>query len=552
MRAVRRLVHYCTVLFAVGVVPRSSGAQLLVVTGEGDSAAIAHAELAYAEGDGPPVTWLSLRVSSGPVAVIAALPKAATAEPGLDAWFAALEKSSSPNVLPPRSALDCVEPPGYAHVTWPRGSGEPASELDLRSADDVATALEDQGLPPLRALPEAEHYAVWSWTRADRERTTRSLRIVGASAPLELTPAGAFPVLVSAVTSEPRQCLGERLNDELSARFLPGPECNYREVLEEWLAAHDTPLLETRSHGVLFEWAIHGNVVSSPPLADSYGRAASRELAVDADECARQLLELRHPDAPSPAACGDARDFELALAAAGPERATLQRWAISAAQGFSPLRLQPGGDPRLPLLNARSVADPGCGEPPPPLVVIDPPGGRSVAGPTTTTGVEETPVVDATTAGDVGCSCSPGHDPYYDDRDSACSSDTSGTSDDGDDACSGDSSSSSSDHDACSGDSSSSSDDGDDTCSGDSSSSSSSSDGCGSDSSSSGDSGCDGGSEDHSYDGDTCSGSAAPHAERGQKLQARTARPRRVKTSLWSLALVALALPIRRRKRRKI
>lgn len=549
MRALRRLFRSGTVLFVLGVVPRSSSAQLLIITPDAEPAAVSHAELAYATGDGPPVTWLGLRLASRPVAVVAALPRGARAEAALDAWFAALERSSSPNILPPQSAIDCIERPGYVHVAWPRRESEPASELDLESEADVAAALEAQGLPVPEALPEADHYAVWAWAGGEGDETTRSLRVVGASSPLALQPGGAFPVLISGITAGPAQWRDELPNDELSVELEPGPQCDYRERLRDWLVEHQSPLLESRSRQLLFDWSILESTVSLPPLAASYARAASREQDFDADECAKQLGQLRRSEAPSVTACGGAMDFQLALLASGNERATLQRWVGSGANGFFPDRLSENGQARLPLLRAASTTESACNDRPPPILVIDPPTRGSTTGGRSSVVNEDTVVVESTTT-DGSCNSAPGRDPYYDDRDTvACSSDTS--SDAGnDDDCAGDSSSSGSD-DTCSGDSSSSTDD--DACSGDSSSSSSGSDGCASDSSRSEDSGCDGGSEDESYDGDTCTGSAAPRAEQRQKLQAaQTPRPRRVTTSLWSLAFVALALPIRRRKRRKI
>jgi hypothetical protein len=490
-------------------------------------------------GDGPPVTWLAVRFGRGPIAIIAALPEQARAEAAPDAWFTALERSASTSILPPESALTCADDPGYVRIAWPRGDGEPGSELDLRATEDVVAALEERGLSAPPNLPEAEHYAIWSWGNADAEQTTRALRIVGASAPLDLRPSLGFPLLVSSITRGPQQLPDERGGDQLSLELRSGPESDYHARVRDWLTAHDEPLLETRARGPLFDWSILKNVVSLPPLADTYGRAAARELHFDADACVEQLRQLRDEEAASAAACGEARDFELSLAAAGHERATLERWVLSGALGFSPERLEAGGDARLPVLRARTLNGAKCGDEPPPRIVDGPSeGGGTKAGPSTPVVVEDTVVVEQAPASDIGCSCSPGRDPYYDDRDtSSCSSDTS--SDSGTD-------------DACSGDSSSSSDD--DACSGDSSSSSSDQDGCASDSSnSSRDSGCDGGSEEQGYDGDTCTGSAAPGALREQKRQAAlTARPRRVKTSLWSLSLVALALPIRRRKRRKI
>jgi hypothetical protein len=552
MRNLRRCVRCCLLALALSAASGRSQAQLWIVAPDEEPQSIEHAELAFAHGDGPAATWLSLRFTPGPVAIVAALPKSAAVEHGLDAWFSALEAGASLNVLPPESAAACGKTLGYSHVGWPREAGVAPSELELRTAADVAAALEEQGLPAPHDLPEADHYAVWSWPRTELAATTRTLRVVGEGALLALSPGASFPLLVSGFSRGPVSAPSELPSDELRLTFVAERDNDYRDRLHQWLDTRREPLLEARLRGPLFDWSILADTFSLPPLVNSYARAAARELPdLDAEACERQLSDLRRADAPSAAACAEASDVALALAGAGPAQATLQRWATSGSLGFSPEELQAGGAPRSPLLRARSFEGPACVQDPPPVVVLDPApssGGPAPSqGTTTTVVVEETVVVDATPSHEIDCGSSPGRDPY-DDRDSVdCGSDTSSEQGD-DETCASDSSSSSRDE-GCGSDSSSSSRD--DGCGSDSSSSSRD-EGCGSDSSSSSsssdDTSCDGGTEDDSYDGDTCTGSAAP-ADRSRKAEASLRSPRRMKTSLWTLTALAVALPIRRRKR---
>jgi hypothetical protein len=425
----------------------------------------------------------------------------------------------------------------YAHVSWPRDASTPASELLLRAPEDVAAALGAQGLVAPSPLPPAERYLVWSWPASELPLTTRTLRIVGGAAPLTLGPGSAFPLLISSITRGPEALRGEVENDELRVTFVAGePSSDYQLRLQDWLDARDEPLLETRASAPLFDWSIFADAVSLRPLSDAYALSAGRELPeIDADECARQLHALRDVDGSGAAACGAAVDFERALAAAGREQPTLQRFVVSGAQGARLDDLGSGGEPRSPVLRASLLDDAACPnvDVAPPIVLDPPPpqrGSGQAGSAATTVVVEETAVIDETRPADPGCSCDAGRDPYHDDRSSiGCSSDTSSDYDSSDGSCSADSSSSSSDDSGCGSDTSSSSGD-DDTS-------------------------CDGGSEDSGYDGDTCTGSAAPGAERSQNAQARLApararRPRSTKTTLLSLALAAVALPIRRRKRR--
>jgi hypothetical protein len=555
----------------------SARAQLLVVDTPGDPPAIEHAELSYASGAGTPVTWLSLRVQRGPVAIVAALAEGANVDAGLDAWLSALEITASPNVLLPTSKTNCGQTGSFAHVVWPRGGGVSATELVLPTVEDVRGALEGEGLTLERELPVAKRYLVWSWPAADKPQTTRTLRIAGGAGPLELLPGSAFPLHVSSITRGAVALPQESLNDELSVTFVAAerPSSDYRERLQDWLDSRTEPLLEARARGPLFDWSIYADAVSLASLVGSYAQRAGKELPeLDSDACGDQLRALRDPGAPSAAACGDASDASLALAAAGSELPTLQRFVVSGRSGFVPGEAAPGGEANPPVLRARLLDDSGCAVQDPPPVVVPPVdrGGGDVSGPrgTTTVVVEETVVVvDESPRGDIYCGGSPEPEPRDESyqSDSSCSSDTSSTSDTDSDSsdCGGDSSSSSSsDSSGCSSDTSSTSDSEPETtdCASDSSSSSSDSSdsGCGSDSSSSSsdssDSGCSGGSDESSgYDGDTCTGAAAPGGERAQKASAGLAaghkarRPQRLKTSLWSMAFVAMVLPIRRRKR---
>jgi len=522
----------------------SARAQLLLATTAGDPPAVAHAELAYAAGVGTPVTWLSLRIARGPVALVAALPKEALAEPGLDAWFAALETTASPNVLLPDGASDCGKAASFVHVSWPRAAGAAATELRVSTPEDVAAALEEQGVTLTGKLPPADDYLVWSWAAADTEQTTRTLRIAGGAAPLTFTPGASFPLLVSTITRGASAFPSEVSNSDLLVTFVAGkPTSDYRDRVRDFLDGGSSPLLEMRARGPLFDWAIYDDKVSLAPLVHSYAEHAKSELPeLDVDACSEELRALRSPDAPAAAACGDARDVSLALAAAGTELPTLQRFAVSATVGLAPNGAREGGDASPPVVRAKRLDDSACGTEQQPPIVLSPPAGNGgvVASGSSSSGsvvVEETVVVDDQPT-EVNCGGSPQPEPSdgYDNDRSSCSSDTSSSSksDTGSSSCSGDSSSSSDSNDSgCSSDTSNTSDGSTDNT----------------------DSGCDSGSNESGYNGDTCSGSAAPGAERSEKAQAglsvgrRPSGPRRMKTSLWSLAMVALVLPIRRRKR---
>jgi hypothetical protein len=470
---------------------------------------------------------------------VAALPPDAAAEPGLDAWLAALEATASPNVLLPHDVTNCADGKSFVHVSWPRAKGVAATELTLSKPEDVSAALDEQGVVLTDELPQAEHYLVWSWPAAATEQTTRTLRVEGGAAPLTLLPGSSFPVLVNAVTRGAVTYPSALDNGDLSVTFVAGTSAssNYREQVRTWFEQRSEPLLEMRARSPLFDWAIYDDSVSLAPLVRSYALRAKDELpGLDADTCTDQLRALRRADAPAASACGEARDASIALSAVGTEQATLQRFVLPGAAGVT--ESAPGGDPSAPTLRAQIFDDSACPSAPLPPISVQPPArpggaasGNSAPPPVV---VEETTVVNDTSHTDVSCSGS-SEPSYYDDQDrerSSCSSDTSSTSE---------SDSSSSD---CSGDSSSSSSDSSDDSSCSSDSSSSADSGCGSDSSSS-----------SGYDGDTCTGNAAPDAEPARKMQAslstgkRARGPRRMKTSLWSLAFAAVVLPIRRRKR---
>ena len=109
MRVLRGSVRFVLVTLLGLSRAVTADAQLLIVATPGDPPAVERAEVAYAEGTGTPMTWLSLRVVRGPVAVVAALPKSSSVEPALDAdaWFTALEATGSPNVVVPSGSTNC-------------------------------------------------------------------------------------------------------------------------------------------------------------------------------------------------------------------------------------------------------------------------------------------------------------------------------------------------------------------------------------------------------------------------------------------------------------
>jgi hypothetical protein len=368
-------------------------------------------------------------------------------------------------------------------------------------------------------------------------------------------------VLVNALTRGAEMLPDELKDDQLRVTFVSGKpsQTDYLERLHLWLDERPEPLLEMRARGPVFDWSIYDDQISLAPLVRAYAVQAARELPrLDVDACSDQLRALRNPEAAAPSACGEAHDAELALSAVGSEQVTLQRYALSARIGLTDARAQGGGEPNAPLLRAERWDGTQC-ESDAGTVAIEPPrqGGGS-SGPTgangnTTVVVEETVATDPTPRSEVSCGSSTQSEQgyYAGDRDDSCSGSSSSSRSSNDDSCSGDSSSTS--------DSSST----DDSCSGSSSSSRSSNDdsGCSSDSSTSSrerDGGCDGSTSDENggYDGDTCTNKSAPGAERTQTATATLAgprapaRPRRLKTSLWTVAFVAVMLPIRRRKRR--
>ena len=523
----------------------SARAQLQVATTPGQPSAIAYAELAYATGAGTPVTWLSLRVQRGPVAIVAALPPDAAADMGLDAWFSALELTASPNIIPPIGATNCGQTGSFAHVAWPRSGGALPTELSVQAPEDATAALEALGLSLAVELPRAERYLIWSWPEADNEQTTRTLRIVGGATPLALLPGVSFPLLVSSVTRGGFALPAEVFSRDLSLTFVAGqrPESDYMKRVREWLGSRTEPLLETRARGPLFDWSIYDDTVSLGSLVSTYASRAAKEARdLDVDTCADQLRALRDPQAPNAVACGDATDASLALAAAGSELVTLQRFVVAGFNGFAPTDTVEGGSPSSPIARAQHVDALLCLRIDQPLPLTPVGGvprddeGQPMSRGTTTVVVEETVVVDDSGT-EVSCGGSPRPDPedsrHGSSGNDSCASDTSSSSSGSDDSgCASDSSSSSSDDSGCASDSSSSSD--------------------------SSDSSCSGSSESSGYDGDTCTGAAAPGAERTQKTSAGLSsrpsahRPWRLKTSLWSMAFVALVLPIRRRKRARV
>jgi hypothetical protein len=526
---------------ALALCTGAARAELSLATPADNTTRIEHAEVAYAFGSDQPITWLSLRIDRGPLAVVVALPEGARLEPAGDAWFSALEETAAPRVLPPQAAAACYASLDALPVSYPRQHGR-APDAQLRvTAEDVQAALDVQGLVLPEGVVSNGDYAIWLWNARGAPFTTQTLRLQGGDAPAELRSREVFPVSLSAVTLGPMKLDAEQDKQRLKVTY-HGDDSrhDYVSAAGAWLAEESAPLIESRGSTLLFDWTLYAERLTVAPLARSY---ANKAWALeDASSCAQQLFALRSPDADPATACGEANDFELALRAVrGP--ASLARWLVLSSHGIQPSQLESGGLPVTPAMLASNWDPPSCGSHVGPPVVVPPtpdverPDGSTEPPSVSHEGywVEEPEPVE------VGCSGSPTPEPTHEtgaaQQDVDCGSDSSGSSEsDGD----------------CSSDSSGSSEAGD--CSSDSSGSSD--EDCSSDSSSEADAeSCDSGS-DTGYDGETCTGSAAPKAaERrsalgaGGRTSARGQRPARLRLSLWSVAFVAIVLPIRRRKR---
>jgi len=555
-------------------------AELALATDAAKATVIDHAEMAYSFGDAEPVTWISLRVSQGGVAIVAGLPAGATSDAGLDAWLSALEDTASPRVLPPDGETDCGRLATPLWVSWPRSRGRAAStELTLDSADDVAATLESFGLMLAEPLVASDRYVVWIWEAANAPYTTKTLRIRGAPQPAGLITQLAFPVVVNALTRGAMSYAGERNKQVLDVTFVSGehPTCDYRQAARDWLVRKNGPLLELRAKGPLFEWSIYDDRLTLAPLLHTYlSRAADDGALQDPTACKRQLSSLRDGATDGGrhgSECGAADDLPLAFGAVDPQSAVLVRLlAPSVARGVAAELFLPGGDPVTPLLRAGELDAAACqGLPEAPPSVQQPVGNGSVAlrpGRESEEAVYDPSVVELAErdAVSVSCSDSPApernDEPFYDSQDSTdCSSDTGSSSESESTDCSSDTSSSSeSESTDCSSDTSSSGDAGSETdCAADTSSSSSSDESC--------DTGPETDESDTGYDGDTCTGSAgpepaAPHGNqavpKSEKRSAlapagaragRPSRRSRLRLSSWSVAMAAMVLPIRRRKR---
>jgi hypothetical protein len=541
MRTWRGFARFAYLLGAcTALVSAPANAQLWVLASPDQPAAVERAELAYALGDGAAATWLSLRVKHGPVAVLAALADGARAETAIDGWFIALEDSASPSIVPPNGSDDCEALRPYVRTTWPRSQGVAASELRLETPQDVVEALAAEGLPAPPVFPAASSYVVWIWSETAEAFTTRTLRVVGGSKPLALSPSGAFPVSVSALSNGPLGFEDEVYKYTLPVTYVAGerPTADYRQRLDEVLNRGSAPLLEARATALLFDWSIYADVITVAPLVRSYAEQAGEELPdLDTRACREQLAALREAGAPLASACAEALDAGLALGLLDPTRATLQRFQLSGVDGLVPALMQEGGEASPPFMRAQTFDGSVCPTQPLPPIVSQPPVTREPGASPAPVVVEETVVIEEEPV-ELSCGGQPQPAPCDcdddddDDDEVDCSSDTSSST------------STASDED-CSSDTSSSSDTAGNEvdCSSDSSDSSSS-DGCSGDTS----------SETGGYDGDTCTGSAAPRAETSavQTSGPRRVRPARLKTSAWALGFAALVLPIRRRKRRPV
>lgn len=484
--------------------------------------------------------WLGVRLNGRARLAIVTEEAALEAAPRASDWLRALDFVTRMRVAPPSGSLPSC---GDSSALELADSGLPEPPLlgatrtvVLDSELELSRELVAQGVPidavqlaRFTSLARAP-FRVASYQGNAEGGVSAAVRFVAGGGALELPQVIAagldsVPVNLIALSTQALVAEGDAAADpsEFAVTYRGGSvTSDYPEARSSWLAQHSEQWLsEAQGNDALFAWTSfpYGETLLPATAryfqALPYARASACQKQIDN---ARGRASLTFADY----VCEGSDDLALTLAELGFREPRLSRLFGALSVAPPPLGLQSRA-PRYPRLEATDFDVRDC---PPP----QPPGPMSFP-PPDSTGSEPQPRGDE--QGPVYYEPAPVGPGYVEQStscnlvivgDDSCSGDSSG-SEPAAESCSGDSSSDDS-YDSCSGDSSS--DDGPESCSGDSSSDDSDS--------------CSGDSE---YDGDTCAGDTATdsHASLSPK------KPRKVRLSLLSFVLAALALPLRRRPR---
>ncbi|HKQ70703.1 MAG TPA: hypothetical protein VJT73_15260 [Polyangiaceae bacterium] len=527
-----------------------------ILASGGDPTSASEVLYAIAVSAGQTTRWASLSIAE-PVRAVAWLipvrPGARVVETA-DAWFEALDEATAPRVMAPACPSGTSEREVRVFRAWREGAREGA--LDAAALSDVPTLRAFAATWGFEVMPElAERFQ----TLVDRGyvavafvygslggASTRTVRITDdafPSVPLFMTLGAKAPVRVTGFAiGERRARLGHGPELEVDPRRLSmssSGAIDYAGTRDALLlpAAGDNWVVEAASHGVLFEGGRAAGFMPAPSVASTY---------------LSRVCGVKVPVTPSSAlGCEGFDDLGLALASLRPGAAWLTRFSgIVAPQRF-------GDDVAVTLTdeqetsafvvatgaNATCPSPPAVNEPGRPDVVI---GGGQPRGPT--------PIAPDPPPGESGGTVviindgarHGAHEPAVTTQSSfSCSGSPSPErepTEESDDGCSRSDSGAESSDDGCSSSSSDGAESSDDGCSSSSSDGTESSDdGCSSDSGgsdSSGDDACSRSSTDDSSSSDACSAARRP------KNRARS------RTSMVTLAIAAVLLPLRRMTKR--
>jgi len=553
-------------------------AQTAALIAVGDPTQISELQLAKVMADDSSL-WLSVHLR-GHTRLALVVPEAVSESAvAADAWLRALDFATRTRVAPPPGPLaSCGAQAKYelADSGLPEPQRILASALSSENSElELRRRLLDVGLPvdvsqvahfTSRAQPP---FRVALYDVPALGGSTDALRLIDRGHPeelpsVELSGASKLPLSVIVLAKT-----GVRpvLQGSADASAFPvvyrasDASSDYLSARGAWLAQNEKLWLnEVQGGAGLFSGTVF-------PTGDRVASVVSRYLGALANgassACETNIGAARERSSSNAAdfACDDADDLSRTMTEVGFDELRLSRF--HGTLGADGERFRVAGDGSFgPLLFATDFDQGGCAQPvvppisggspptsPPmtttPVVISAPEDPYYGPAPTTTTTTTGT-YTEASCTGSVSDSSSndscSGDSSSNDSSSDSCSGDSS-SEDSGGESCSGDSSSEDSSSESCSGDSSSEDSSGE-SCSGDSSSEDSSSDSCSGNSSS-----------DSEYDGDTCSGSSAdshPSRAKGAALRSQGAehrsrpRPRRVRLSLLTWLIAALALPLRR------
>lgn len=342
----RRFVLAFTVIAGLGVSSSVNAAGAVLAPNGTSTPAYVHVRVALAASAAAAKStrWIEVTVPPHERAMwLVPVRPGARVDVAIDPWLDALDRATTPHVLPPDETPSCDAPRAVDRTDpWTEGADATrvstalsTSTVAATAADAVARATERGYVvaPDLEARIDLLYRSGWQLLALElgassTVTTSETLRVTDDGGPvLPLAITGGASVRVTAFTIGPGVASAPRTAEIDPSDLRWGSAgSNYEALRRARVEDGDAWLREAASHDVLFE-GIRSPGVEIPSVIDAYFDAGSCRDGVRATGKRTDVVDA------SELTCAKKPDLALALAGSAPRKAVLTRWSAAVREG---------------------------------------------------------------------------------------------------------------------------------------------------------------------------------------------------------------------------